>query len=98
VQLQGLGLSSGVRTAGAGKGPEDGFCEYLFYNCAVPNPGIRPRWGDYGAAVVTGGTLWFASEWIAQTCTLSQYEADLTCGRTRGALGNWSTRITALRP
>jgi hypothetical protein len=24
--------------------------------------------------------------------------ADLTCGRTRGALGNWSTHITALRP
>ncbi len=99
VEVRGLRTAGGVHVAGRGKGPEDGFCEYLFYNCGQTEPpSIRPRWGDYGAAVVAGDTLWFASEWIAQTCTISQYQSDPTCGRTRAPLGNWSTHLTALRP
>jgi hypothetical protein len=43
-----------------------------------------------------GGNLWFASEWIAQRCTFTQYLADTTCGGTRGALGNWSTHLSRL--
>ena len=58
----------------------------------------RTRWGDYGAAWVDGSDIWIASEYIGQTCTLAQWEADPTCGGTRAPLGNWGTRITRLTP
>jgi hypothetical protein len=58
----------------------------------------RPRWGDYGAAVVDGSNIWFAGEYIAHSCTLQEYVLDTTCGGTRGALGNWSTRVNRFRP
>ena len=66
----------------------------------------RPRWGDYGAAVADGKSIWVASEYIGQTCTFSQYllasptnkAAFGTCGDTRAALGNWDTRISQLVP
>ena len=68
-------------------GPQDGFAGYRPF-------GTRPRWGDYGAAATDGKTIWFASEFTAQTCTYAAYLVDPTCGGTRGALGNWATRIT----
>jgi hypothetical protein len=82
-----------VQVAAEGVGPDDGFTGY--------NPhaayGRRPRWGDYGAAVSDGTSLWIASEYIAQTCTLSQYVATgFTCGGTRTSLANWATRISQL--
>ena len=46
--------------------------------------------------MTAGGNLWFASEWIAQRCTFTQYLADTTCAGTRGALGNWSTHLSRL--
>ena len=51
----------------------------------------RTRWGD-------GNSIWVASEYIGQTCTLDQY---LTapiglCSGTRTALANWDTRISKL--
>jgi len=61
----------------------------------VGNP-PRTRWGDYGAAVTAGSSIWFASEYSAQTCTLAQYltaPIGSGCG-TRPTLGNWSTRVT----
>ncbi|WP_266183226.1 hypothetical protein [Dyella humicola] len=75
-----------------GAGPWDGFTGIPYLG------GGRPRWGDYGAAVVDGNKIWIASEYISQTCTLAQYlTAPLfQCGGTRGALGNWATRISAL--
>jgi hypothetical protein len=86
-----------VHTAATGMGPDDGFAGY--------NPhisfGTRPRWGDYGAAVSDGSFLWIASEYIGQTCTLSQYAAPgsgFTCGNTRSSQGNWATRISQLVP
>jgi hypothetical protein len=96
IDRQGTG---DVYVARKGAGPEDGFCEYLFYNCAgtTPNPSIRPRWGDYGAAVTDGNRIWIASEYIAHTCTFAQYLADFTCGGTRAALGNWATRISLVQ-
>jgi hypothetical protein len=51
---------------------------------------------DGYVGVAAGGNLWFASEWIAQRCTFTQYLADTTCGGTRGALGNWSTHLSRL--
>ena len=80
--------ASAVTVVGAGKGPDDDFSGYrgFAYN--------RPRWGDYGAASVVGNTVWIASEYIAQTCTLAQFESTaFTCGNTRTALANWSTHV-----
>jgi hypothetical protein len=84
-----------VHIAGPGAGPEDGFSGYR----ALNNP-LRPRWGDYGATAVVDGTVWTASEYIAQTCTLAQYESAPfgSCGGTRATLGNWSTHISAVTP
>lgn len=99
VKLAGGAVADGVHVAGAGVGPEDGFCEYVFFNCAGTSPPqARPRWGDYSAAVALGSNFWIATEWIGQTCTFTQWQADTTCGGTRGALGNWSTRISQVKP
>ncbi|WP_266171213.1 hypothetical protein [Dyella subtropica] len=81
-----------VHIAAAGAGPWDGFTGIPYLG------GGRPRWGDYGAASADGNTIWIASEYIAQTCTLAQYltAPRFQCGGTRGALGNWATRISAI--
>lgn len=86
-----------IHIAAAGLGPQDGFTEYK----AFGNP-PRPRWGDYGAAVPMGNSVWIGSEYIGQRCTLAQYEAGFdpakfgSCGGTRVALGNWYTRISQI--
>jgi hypothetical protein len=85
-----------VQVAAQGIGPADGFSGTAVFN--APHP-ARPRWGDYGAAVVDGANIWIASEYIAQTCNLSQYVATgASCGGTRTALANWATRITEVNP
>jgi hypothetical protein len=92
-------VTGDVHVAGKGAGPEDSFCEYIAFNCAqTAAPAIRPRWGDDGAAVPVGDSIWIASEWTGQTCTFAQYQADFTCGGTRTALANWSTRISLVKP
>ncbi|UGB37176.1 hypothetical protein [Frateuria soli] len=82
-----------VHIAAAGAAPWDGFTGIPYL------AGNRPRWGDYGAAAAEGNTIWTASEYIAHSCTLAQYLTPplFQCGGTRGALGNWSTRISRLR-
>jgi hypothetical protein len=88
-----------VRIAGHGVGPDDGFSGYK----AFGDP-PRPRWGDYGAAAVSNGTIWLGSEYIAQRCSFTRYVTDapnspmFTCGNARTSLANWATRITAVRP
>lgn len=86
--------ASAVQVNGAGLGPDDDFSGYrgFEYN--------RPRWGDYGAASVVGNQVYLASEYINQTCTLTQYEASPfgTCGNTRTALANWATHIGSVTP
>jgi hypothetical protein len=85
-----------IHVAAAGHGPADGFTSYKFYVGDPP----RTRWGDYGAAQVDGNSIWIASEYIGQTCTLAQYESAPfgSCGGTRSTLGNWGTRISKLTP
>jgi hypothetical protein len=93
IDASGVGA---VQLAAQGAGPADGFTGYAIFN--APNP-ARPRWGDYGAAVVDGGNIWIASEYIGQTCTLTTYlNTGGSCGGTRSALANWDTRITEVTP
>jgi hypothetical protein len=80
-----------VHVAAAGSGPQDGFTEYY-------GGGPMPRWGDYGAAVTDGNSVWFASEYIDQTCTFAAFLVDMTCGGTRDKYVNWGTRISKLNP
>jgi hypothetical protein len=88
---------------GAGAAPDDGFTSY---KAEVGNP-PRTRWGDYGAAAVDGNSIWVASEYIAHACDYTKWGGNLfaggtgtfgICGGTRGALGNWSTRVTQVTP
>lgn len=93
----GLSADNGVgkvHIAQAGAGPSDGFTSY---KVEVGNP-PRTRWGDYGATAVDGHNIWIASEYIGQTCTLAQFEADTSCGGTRTTLANWDTRISQVTP
>ena len=84
-----------IHIAASGAGPSDGFTSYKAF---VGNP-PRTRWGDYGATAVVGNSIWIASEYIGQTCTLTQYVATgFSCGATRTSLGNWDTRISLLTP
>lgn len=84
-----------VHVVAEGAGPDDGFTGYHPFSAF----GSRPRWGDFGGAVSDGSFLWIASEYIGQTCTLSQYVATgFTCGGTRTSEGNWATRISKLAP
>lgn len=96
IDVSGTGL---VHVARAGMGPQDGFSGYTAFSDPPGSP-ARPRWGDYGAAVADGNTIWMASEYIGQTCTLKQYLAGAigSCGGTRTSLANWATRITAVVP
>jgi hypothetical protein len=90
-----------IHIAAEGLGPQDGFSEYTPF--APDGVHARPRWGDYGAAVADGNTIWLGNEYIGQSCTLSQYYPNPpslvgfgSCGGTRGTLGNWYTRLTAI--
>jgi len=86
------GPTTNVEIAGLGVGPNDG-------GTGTGEGGYRTRWGDYGAAdVAPNGTVWIASEYIAQSCSVSTFNADPTCGFTRTFYANWSTRITAYNP
>jgi hypothetical protein len=91
ASLDALAGAGDIHIAAAGAGPDDGFTAYF----PQVNP-VRPRWGDYGAAAVDGNSIWISSEYNAQSCNLTTYVNDFTCGNTRGALGNWATRITHL--
>jgi hypothetical protein len=84
-----------IHIAAEGAGPDDGFTGY---NPTASN-GTRPRWGDYGAAVSDGNSIWVASEYVNQTCTLTGWlTSNFRCGNTRTQLANWGTRISKVVP
>lgn len=88
-----------VSIYGMGRAPEDGFCEYNFFNCAGNRqPTNRPRWGDYSAAVQSGNDVLLANEYIQSRCTFATFRKDPTCGNTRDFFANWSTRIGVVSP
>jgi hypothetical protein len=100
VQVSSSGMTVGsVQVAADGVGPQDGFSEYHAFS-PFPDGTPRPRWGDYGAAVSDGSSLWIGSEYIGQSCTYMQYLASgLVCPDfSRAALANWYTRISQLTP
>jgi hypothetical protein len=68
-----------VVTGGEGAAPDDGFSGYKAQR--FPNP-IRSRWGDYGAAAVDGNSVWIASEYIAHTCTYTDWGGPFFTGGT----------------
>lgn len=91
------GTVGDIHIAAVGLGPDDGFTSYRAFVGDPP----RTRWGDYGAAVTDGTSIWIASEYIAQTCDLDEYLFGGpigSCGNTRTALANWATRISMLNP
>ncbi|NUQ32958.1 MAG: hypothetical protein HOP99_09130 [Dermatophilaceae bacterium] len=96
VPISSSGAVGPIHIVGEGLGPDDGFTSYKAFVGDPP----RTRWGDYGAAVTDGSSIWMASEYIAQTCTLQQYlTAPVgSCGGTRTSLANWSTRLTKITP
>ena len=54
------GVANGIRLAGAGAAPDDGFTEYPPFSNGVG------RWGDYSAAVaVVDDSVWMATEYIS---------------------------------
>jgi hypothetical protein len=55
-----LDNSGPVRIAANGQLPDDGFTGYE----ALVGPTPGGRWGDYSAAVVDGGSIWMATEFI----------------------------------
>jgi len=84
-------VGSTIHVTSLGAAPQDGFSEYQ----GLPGP-IRPRWGDYGAAVfVPGSGFYFASEMIQYPNCNPAYFAgvDDTCNGTRDPFANFGTSI-----
>jgi hypothetical protein len=101
VTITADGAVGPIHVAAAGLGPDDGFTSYKAFVGDPP----RTRWGDYGAAVTDGSTIWLASEYIGQTCTYAEWypappsTAGLgSCGGTRTTLMNWYTRVSKVTP
>ena len=91
-------LQSTINIAALGQSPQDGFSEYLNYPSATP--AFRPRWGDYGSAVLMGGRYYFASEYIqSPNCAPPQFTLTIgTCGGTRNGFANWGTSVNFVTP
>jgi hypothetical protein len=88
-------VGSTINVSALGKAPQDGFSEYQ----GLPGP-IRPRWGDYGAAVfVPGAGFFFASEYIQYpNCNPAYwFGVDGTCGGTRDVFANFGTSINSAK-
>jgi hypothetical protein len=84
-----------IHIAAEGVGPDDGFTGYK----PTASNGTRPRCGDYGAAASDGNTIWIASEYVNQTCTLTGWlTSNFRCGNTRTQLANWGARIAKIAP
>jgi hypothetical protein len=96
VTLSAAHAPTGIKVARWGDGPADGFTGEQSQD-PVDN-GVE-RWGDYGAAVAAAdGSIWFANESINQSCTVSEFLTDTSCGGTRTILANWGTYIGHVTP
>ena len=88
-------LQSTLNIADLGQAPQDGFSEYRGFPIAT-----GPRWGDYSAAVFSGGKFYFANEYIQfPNCQPPQFTlTHATCGGTRDGLANWGTSVNFAEP
>jgi hypothetical protein len=85
-----------VVPGGDGAATDDGFTSY---KAQVGNP-PRTRWGDFGAAVADGNTIWIASEYIAHACSYTTWggpfftggSGDNLLGTCAGSAGGIGTR------
>jgi hypothetical protein len=68
-----------VVNGGTGAARDDGFSGYKAQRFPA---GIRPRWGDYGAAAVDGNSVWIASEYIAHNCSYTDWGGPFFVGGT----------------
>lgn len=97
------GGTTSIHVTALGKSPQDGFSEYQGF------PGLlRPRWGDYGAAVFVPsngagkGNVVFATEYIqSPNCSDGAFLNGITpngntCGGTRGVFANWGTSVNSI--
>jgi hypothetical protein len=66
-------------TGGLGAAADDGFSGYKQTRFPA---GPRSRWGDYGAAAVAGNSVWIASEYIAHTCSYTDWGGPFFAGGT----------------
>jgi hypothetical protein len=92
-------LQSTVNIADLGQSPQDGFSEYL--NFPSVTFAFRPRWGDYGNAILSGGRVYFAGEFIqSPNCAPPAFNpfAIGTCGGTRDGAANWGTSVNHVTP
>jgi hypothetical protein len=92
-------LQSTVNVADLGQSPYDGFGEYQNYPSATF--AFRPRWGDYGGAILLGGKAYFASEYIqSPNCAPPAFDFNAigTCGGTRDGQENWGTSVNSVTP
>jgi hypothetical protein len=92
-------LQSIINIAALGQSPQDGFSEYQNYPSATA--AYRPRWGDYGNAILMGGKYYFASEYIqSPNCAppAFNFNAIGTCGGTRDGAANWGTSVNFVTP
>jgi hypothetical protein len=75
-----------IHIAAAGVGPDDGFTGYYPFGT-----NRTARWGDYSAAVAApDGSIWFATEYIPDSCTNDLPGGDCT---NRTLLANWGTFV-----
>lgn len=77
---------------------QDGFSEYQGYSGNQTNPGTRPRWGDYSAAVWSNGTFYFSGGYIqSPACSGTAFQPVIgTCGGTRDFYANWGTSVNSV--
>ncbi len=63
---------------GLGAAQDDGFTSYVAEVGSPP----RTRWGDYGAASVSGSNVWLASEYIGGACNYPTWGGPFFAGGT----------------
>lgn len=56
-----------------------------------------PQAGQKARPHASGNNIWIASEYIGQSCSLSQYENTVfRCNNARTALANWGRRMSEI--
>jgi hypothetical protein len=76
--VAGVGAWKFAGPDGRGEADDDGFTSYVAEVGAPP----RTRWGDFGAAVVDGDSIWIASEYIAEHCDFTTWAGPFIAGGT----------------